>query len=83
MHRLGSDRVIEAGGGMIVISAVDMRDWEVREFRRIAIMFQGRRYFLTHKAKERGRFRYRLVPWSDEWEDIAGGVVEIGLAHLG
>ncbi len=82
VQRLGSDRVIEAGEGLVVSSTVDMPNWDVRDFRRTAIHFQGQKYFLTHKEKAAGRFRYRLVPWTEDFEDIAGHVVEYDEAFV-
>jgi hypothetical protein len=76
MERVGSDRVSVDGSRLIVESRADMPGWEVRSFRRAAIVHRDQRWFVAAKDRERGRFRYVLEPWDDERGDIDGGVIE-------
>ena len=50
-----------------------MPGWEVRSFRRAAIVYRGDRYFVAAKERDRRRFRYTLERWDDERGDIDGG----------
>jgi len=60
----------------VVESRADMPGWEVRAFRRTAIVYRGDRWFVAAKASENGRFRYTLERWDDEREDMDGGLFE-------
>ena len=76
MERLGSDRVSVDGDRLVVESRADMPGWEVRSFRRAAIVYRGERYFVAAKEREGGRFRYTLERWDDDRGDIDGGSIE-------
>ena len=76
MEKLGSDRVSAEGERLLVESRADMPGWEVRSFRRAAIVYRGDRYFVAAKEREGGRFRYSLERWDDERDDIDGGSIE-------
>ncbi len=73
---LGPDRVLRLGERLIVRSRVDMPDWNVRRFRRLAILFEGRRYFVCERTVEGGAdgtVRYVLAPWPDTLHDLPAG----------
>ena len=77
MEQVGSDRVVVAAGNrVIVLSRADMPGWEVRAFRRGAILFRGSHYFVAIKEPHPGGFRYTLEPWPPDSHDIDGGVIE-------
>lgn len=76
MERVGSDRVTAADGRLVVESRADMPGWEVRDFRRAAIVYRGGRWFVAAKERSGGGFRYTLEPWDDERNDIDGGSIE-------
>lgn len=82
MERIGTDRILLASGRVVVLSRADMPGWEVRTFRRTAILFRGGRYFVAVKertegsALEAGGFRYVLERWPEDREDQAGGEME-------
>ena len=44
---VGRDHVRFRGGAVIVDSAAEMPDWEFRAYRRTALMFRDRRYFVS------------------------------------
>jgi hypothetical protein len=73
----GSDRIVRHEDCVWVDSAVEMPDWEFRDYRKLAVLFQGRRYFVAEKTPlPGGRYRYRLDPWPDDLTDIPGRTVE-------
>jgi hypothetical protein len=76
MERVGSDRVSIDGGRVLVESRADMPGWEVRAFRRTAIVYRGRRYFVAEKIRERDRVRYALEPWDEDRGDLDGGSID-------
>src|SRR5262245_8418276 len=63
MERVGSDRVTVKANRLVVESRADMPGWEVRSFRRVAIVYRGERWFVVAKAHDGWRFRYTLEPW--------------------
>jgi hypothetical protein len=62
--KFGSD-VICTGPDSLVILAAQPMDWQVREFCRVPIFVEGRKYFLRSKSKAGPPFamRYELCPW--------------------
>jgi hypothetical protein len=82
MERVGSDRISADGARLVVESRADMPGWEVRSFRRLAIVYRGERWFVAAKARENGRFRYTLEPFDDERGDIDGGVFEYDAEYV-
>lgn len=76
MESVGSDRVSALGERLVVESRADMPGWEVRSFRRVAIVYRGDRYFVAAKERSRGRFHYTLERWDDQRGDIDGGSIE-------
>ena len=47
-------------------SAADMPDWEFRDYRRTAVLFRDRKYFVAQKRLlPGGSYRYVLEPWGD------------------
>lgn len=49
---------------VVVDSAADMPDWDYRDYRRTAILFGGRQYFVAEKRLlPEGTYRYVLEPW--------------------
>jgi hypothetical protein len=53
-----------------------MPGWEVRSFRRVAIVYRGERWFVAAKAHDGWRFHYTLERWDAARGDIDGGVVD-------
>lgn len=62
--RVGSDRVC-VGEDRVVIEAAELMDWPLREFCRVPIFFEGRKYFLHRlgQAEKPYAKRYELCPW--------------------
>lgn len=76
MEQVGSDRVLARGSRVIVLSRADMPGWEVRAYRRAAIVFRGERYYVRAKEPRGGGLRYTLERWPEELEDIGGPQIE-------
>jgi hypothetical protein len=72
---VGSDRVTLDGDRLVVESRADMSGWDVRSFRRTAIVYRGARWFVAAKEYDGWRFRYTLERWDDGRGDIDGGVI--------
>lgn len=60
----GSDKV-HAEGERLIIQATEPMDWPIREFCRIPLYFQGRKYYLRSKRKGEPPYAmvYELWPW--------------------
>jgi hypothetical protein len=70
---IGPDRVRFRGPDVFVESTADMPDWEFRTYRRTAVLFEGRRYFVSQKVLlDDGSYRYVLQPWTDDLTDLPG-----------
>src|SRR5262245_32205871 len=82
MERVGSDRVSAEGERLVVESRADMPGWEVRAFRRAAIVYRGERWFVAAKKREGAGFRYTLEHWDDARADIDGGVIEYDAGYV-
>lgn len=74
--RFGSD-VICTGPDCLVILASHPMDWQVREFCRVPIYVEGRKYFLRLKSKADPPFamRYELSPWPETFCEESSEVV--------
>ena len=64
---VGSDTVCLEDDRLVIHAAKPM-DWPVREFKRVPIYFQNRKYYLRAKieAESPHAIRYELWPWTDE-----------------
>jgi hypothetical protein len=72
-RRLGTDRLIDEGDDLVVY-APPMDGWTVRKFRRLAILVEGRRYYVGERRELNPRVvRYQLHRWPDDDTDLAGG----------
>src|SRR5258708_1059595 len=74
--QIGTDRVCVGAEG-IVIEARESMDWPVREFCRMPIYFEGRKYFVRNSGEAAPPYarRYELWPWpSDQPEQTLGMV---------
>ncbi len=64
-YRIGPDRVLQLEDAVLVYTPREMTDWQVREFCRMPIFFQGVKYYLLRKARGEPPFTfcYELAPW--------------------
>ena len=62
---LGPDLVLFMGEKLVVCSPKQMWDWEVQDYGRPRIEFQGNGYYLSRKLSgdEDRPYRYELAPW--------------------
>ncbi len=73
---LASDHVLFKGGQVIVHTQLEMKDWELRKYRRTQILFEGNPYCIVHiDASARGEIRYFLEPWGPNLDDIPGKTI--------
>jgi len=69
----GTDRIVPRGDKLVVYSNVDMHDWQVRRYRRPAIIVDGVTYFVAKRETgENKEIRYVLEPWPESFRDLAG-----------
>lgn len=82
-RRVGSDRLVRKGAGLVVYSDADMDEWEVRRYRRIAIDFEGRRYVVSRRdSLPGGAFAYVLEPWPAGLDDDPAAAIEYSPAYV-
>ncbi len=68
---VGSDSVFFKEGEVVIYSSYDMEDWNVTKYRKAAIFFKDKAYFLTRKSKlQDGIFRYKLKEWPEDHVDL-------------
>ena len=66
--RVGSDKVSWFGESVIIHAAREMPDWQIREFCKIPIHFDGRKYYLKRKLRLERPYAmsYELEPWPED-----------------
>lgn len=66
--RVGSDKVSWFGESVIIQAAREMPDWQVREFCKIPIYFDGRKYYLKRKLRLERPYAmsYELETWPED-----------------
>ena len=62
---VGPDRLTIKGREVVIEALHEMPDWQVREYCRIPVRFQNRKYYLRQKAPGQKPYamRYFLTPW--------------------
>jgi hypothetical protein len=65
---VGSDKVVFFDGSIVVYAARAMADWQVREYCRIPVFFQDRKYYIRRKARAEAPYvmGYELAPWPED-----------------
>lgn len=65
---IGPDRVIRLPDGAIIYAAREMPDWQIREFCKIPILFEGRKFYLLqkHRTDPPYALAYELSAWPDD-----------------
>ncbi len=72
----GSDRIVRKGGQILVYTGSEMPDWQVRIYRRIAVVLDDRVYFVAQKEDiDRRTIRYTLEPWPETLHDLPGRTI--------
>ncbi len=69
--RNGPDLIRWVGEKIIIYAGREMPEWQVREFSRPGIFFEGQLYYIRTRepAKKPYRVRYELWPWPEERKD--------------
>ena len=72
MMTIGSDQV-DVVGERLMIHAAEPMDWPIREFCRVPIYFEGRKYYVRSKRKGERPCKavYELWPWPAELHESA------------
>src|SRR5256885_3762931 len=65
---IGSDKVVFFEESIVVYAARAMPDWQVREYCRIQVYFQDRKYYIRRKARAESPYvmGYELAPWPED-----------------
>jgi hypothetical protein len=68
---VGPDQVFVEGDAIVILARREIRDWQVHEFARQAIFFQGNKYVLRRRVHVRPpfAFRYELSPWPVDYRE--------------
>ena len=77
-----TDRVVEEDGALVVI-APPMDEWVVRKHRKLAIVVEGRRWFVAERVPLGPRMiRYALSRWPDADTSIPGDEIVYDEAYV-
>lgn len=69
------DLAIYSEHSLRIHAAVDMPDWQVRQFRRIVVVFRGNHFYIADKRSlPNGTIQYLLKPWKDT-KEIPGKII--------
>jgi hypothetical protein len=81
---VGTDKVLVREDGVVVIHASSpMSDWRTSRYRKTAVVFEDRTYFVASRATlPGGWFRYVLEPWPEDLHDTPGRTVTYGEAYV-
>jgi hypothetical protein len=76
------DWVVRTALGVDVWTKAEMRAWQPRKHRRLAIVVEGERHYVERVRREGTRWRYSLARWPDTLTDLPGGEVTYGAALI-
>lgn len=81
---MGPDKVWFVGESVVIYAVREMMDWDVREFCRIAIDFQGSRYYLSEQTRTAPPYavRYTLKPWPANRPDLPSRMIVYDAAYV-
>jgi hypothetical protein len=81
-ENVGPDRVRFSGDNLVVEAACEMPDWKATRYRRTAIVFRQRTYFVASSASQAsGVHRYVLEPWPEDLHDEPGRIIDYHAAY--
>lgn len=76
------DWVVPTAHGVDVWTKAEMRAWQPRKHRRLAIVVEGERHYVERVRREGPRWCYSLTRWPDTLTDLPGGEVTYGAALI-
>ena len=77
VERVGPDRVVPKGDGLIVFSGREMDEWRPALHRKTIVVYRDRRYFVTGRHMVgRQTWRYALSPWKENPLEVPGRVIQ-------
>lgn len=71
-RRVGADQVVLRDDHLLVICAVEMDGWDVRQHRHTLIRFVQRTWRVADKTTAAGKTHYKLVPWAPADQHLIG-----------
>ena len=75
--KIGSDQIYSDAEILIIHAAAPM-DWQIREFCKVPILFQGRKYYLRSKRKteQPRKMVYELCPWPPDLHNASRSMMK-------
>ena len=80
--RIGADRVVARDDHLLVISAVEMEDWKVRQHRHTLIRFVERTWRVAGHTTAAGKTHYQLVPWTPADSHLVGREIDYNAEYV-
>jgi hypothetical protein len=89
-RQLGCDWLFPDGDDVIVVAKRAMPKWEATQFRKTAVVLDGRRWSVAGYEPPAGRVnpargighRYRLTPWPDDLHDFPANTFDYDALHV-
>lgn len=82
-ENIGKDRVASRGEMLLVDAACEMPDWKATRYRRTAVVFRERTYFVASiSTGPGGGHRYVLEPWPEDMHDSPGRTIHYDEAYV-
>jgi hypothetical protein len=70
------------GDGLIVITTMEMPDWDVRQHRATLIRFEGKTWRVASKTASAGKIHYHLTRWDPHDHDVAGREINYSAEYV-
>ena len=74
--------MVTQGDGLVVITAMEMPDWEVRQHRSTLIRFEDRTWRVAARRVAAGKIHYELARWDVADHERAGREVDYNAAYV-
>jgi hypothetical protein len=74
--------VVTQGDGLVVVTAMEMPDWEVRQHRSTLIHFEGQTWRVAVRTVAAGKVHYQLARWDVADHERAGREVDYNAAYV-
>jgi hypothetical protein len=81
-RHVGSDLVVVHDDRIVVVSSVEMADWEVRRNRPTLIRFAEQTWRTARKTTAAGKTQYELVPWSEADQHLIGREIDYNTDYV-
>jgi hypothetical protein len=82
-RRIGPDQIVTRGDdGMVVITAMEMPDWNVRQHRATLIRYEGTTWRVAAKTTTAGKIHYELVRWDVADHERTGRQIDYNAEYV-